>query len=307
MPVILVLGANGFIGSHVVQALAGKPGIELAGAGLGSAPSGLERGWLDLDLLAAEGGLADEIETLKPAVVVNCTGATVGTAQSLVRLNVGTTEAILGTLEHVGSGARLVHLGSAAEYGPGPVGVPVTESMPAAPVSDYGAAKLAATKLVLAARDRGRDAVVLRVFNPVGPAMPETSLPGAAAKRLREATAASLPRVDFGPLGSVRDFVDVRDVAAAVARTCLAPSLPPPLVNVGTGTGHPARDLVAEIAVALGFRGDIAEAAAGSPRSADVPWQVADISLARAALAWEPAYELRASVEFMLAEGRSNA
>jgi nucleoside-diphosphate-sugar epimerase len=124
-------------------------------------------------------------------------------------------------------------------------------------------------------------------------------MPGAALRRLAEAVANSAPRIEMGPLGAVRDFVDVRDVAAAVVAACLAARLEASIVNVGSGAGHSARELVEVLAERLGFAGEIGEAAAGSPRSSDVPWQVADITLAERILGWHPVHDLRSSVELL--------
>jgi nucleoside-diphosphate-sugar epimerase len=280
--------------------MSGQPDIEVVGAGLGTPLPGLERRWLDVDLLAGDDTrLMAELRAVKPDVIVNCTGATVGSTSDLVRLNVLVTARVVEALARSGLGTRLVHVGSAAEYGPGPAGEPVTESACARPVSPYGIAKLAATQVVLAAADQGRQAIVLRVFNALGPSMPENSLPGAAQRRLSEAVATSRPRIELGPLGSVRDFVDVRDIAAATVAACRVPSLDAPLVNVASGTGHSARELVEALARAVGFVGEIAESAAGSPRSSDIPWQVADVSLARRVLGWQSVHDLRSSVELM--------
>jgi nucleoside-diphosphate-sugar epimerase len=300
VPLVLVLGANGFIGSHVVAAMSRLPDMEVVGAGLGTPLAGLEGRWLDVDLLTDDDArLVTELRAARPAVVVNCTGASVGATADLVRLNVLVTDRVVEALARSGLGTRLVHFGSAAEYGPGPVGQPVSESACARPVSPYGIAKLAATQIVLAASDRGREAIVLRVFNALGPSMPPSSLPGAALRRLEEAVSTASSRIELGPLGSVRDFVDVRDIGAAVVAACRVPILDAPLVNVASGTGHAARELVAELARAMGFGGEIAEGAAGSPRSSDVPWQVADVSLARRVLGWHSVHDLRSSVELM--------
>ena len=302
MPLVLVLGANGFIGSHVVAAMSRLPDMEVLGAGLGTPLPGLERGWLDVDLLADDDTrLVAELRAVKPAVLVNCTGAVTGSTSELVRLNVLTTARVVESLARSDLRTRLIHLGSAAEYGPGPAGEPVTESACARPVSPYGIAKLAATRIVLAASEQGREAVVLRVFNALGPSMPASSLPGAALRRLTEAVANSRPRIELGPLGSVRDFVDVRDIGAAVVAACCVPSLDAPLVNVATGRGHTARELVEALALAVGFVGEIAEGAVGSPRSSDVPWQVADVSLAQRLLGWRAVHDLQSSVELMVA------
>jgi nucleoside-diphosphate-sugar epimerase len=144
--------------------------------------------------------------------------------------------------------------------------------------------------------------VVLRVFNALGPDMPPGTLPSTALRHLTDAVASSAPRIEMGPLGAVRDFVDVRDIAAAVVAACRAPRLEAPVINVGSGTGHSARELVGALAERVGFAGEIGEAAAGSPRSSDVPWQVADVSLAERLLGWRPAHDLRSTVELMTAD-----
>ena len=302
MTLALVFGADGFIGRHVAQALGEAPEIEVVGAGLGMPRPGLARDWLDLDLLAGDGRLEGELRAASPDFVVNCTGATVGTATDLTRLNVLTTAALLDSMARSDAGARFIHIGSAAEYGPGETGRAVAESASARPVSAYGVAKLAATQLVAAAAAASRDAVVLRVFNALGPRMPAGSLPGDALRRLTEAVAASAPRVQMGPLGSVRDFVDVRDIAAAVLAACRVPHLDASIVNVASGTGHSARELVGAMAERVGFAGEIDEQGAGSPRSSDVPWQVADVSLAKRLLGWRAVHDLRSSVELMVSD-----
>jgi NDP-hexose 4-ketoreductase len=299
VPLAVILGANGFIGGHIAAELGRLPGFDVVGGGLGTPLPDLERRWLDVDLLAEDNRLAAELRALKPAVLVNCTGASVGSAADLVRLNVLVTARLLEALAQSGLPTRLVHLGSAAEYGDGPAGRPVLETACAAPISPYGITKLAATKLVLEAADRGREALVLRVFNALGPAMATNSLPGAALARLTEAVAQGTPRIELGPLGSVRDFVDVRDIAAAVGAAASTPGLTAQLINVGSGTGHSARELVEALARRVGFAGEIAEVSAGSPRSAAVAWQVADVSRAQDVLGWRAAHDLQSSIELM--------
>jgi nucleoside-diphosphate-sugar epimerase len=319
----VVFGANGFIGRHVADAMRALPGMDVVGAGLGAPLPSLEQHWLDLDLLADNGRLETELRALGPNYVVNCTGATGGTTADLLRINVLTTTCLLEAIARAGIRARFVHIGSAAEYGPGAIGQPVAETACPRPVSPYGIAKLAATQLVAAwavgasgasgvaatasaaataGPAAGQDAVVLRVFNALGPAMPPGTLPSTALRRLTDAVASSAPRIEMGPLGAVRDFVDVRDIAAAVVAACRAPQLGAHIINVGSGTGHSARKLVQALAERVGFVGEIGEAAAGSPRSSDVPWQVADITLAERVLGWRPVHDLRSTVELMTAE-----
>ena len=143
-----------------------------------------------------------------------------------------------------------MHLGSAAEYGPGEPGTAVAESAPPRPASAYGATKLAGTRLVELGRAAGLDAVVLRVFNPVGPGAPDGILPGRLVSEFRRALADG-SEVQLGPLDAVRDFVDARDVADAVIAAALAGrapgrggqpdgssgGLPEAVINVASGQG----------------------------------------------------------------------
>lgn len=300
MAVAFVLGAGGFIGRAVVSALrdADLRVVEARRDGASAEGDGdVER----IDLLADPATrLAERLRAVAPDVIVNCVGATTGSAERLLVANVRTVERLLEAAATARSGARLIHLGSAAEYGARPIGVPVTESDEPQPESDYGMTKLAATRLVVqTAAAGGPSAIVLRLFNVLGPNMPAASLVGAALEALRAARTTGASTIEMGPLEAVRDFVDLRDVAGAVAAACAVPQAGVPIVNVGSGVGHSARELVDALAHRLAYDGTIVERRGGSPRSAGVPWQVADISVARRALGWAPRWEFASTVDWI--------
>ena len=294
MGVALVFGARGFMGRHVVRGLAALPGwrmVESDLPGAADASSGIELG-LDLAEASVE-QIAAALGEVGPDVIVNCAGRTSGPAHELAKANVETAARLLTALASMPKRPRLIHIGSASEYGPAPTGIAVREDAATAPVGPYGASKLAATRLVCEAASRGAiEGLVLRVFNAAGPGMPEGTLAGSAVSRLKLALESGAPEIEMGPLQAVRDFVDVRDVAAAVAAASLAPLVEASIVNVGTGQAHTARELVEALARAMGYRGLIAERAAGSARSGDVPWMVADVSLAERSLGWRAVHDL---------------
>jgi NDP-hexose 4-ketoreductase len=116
-------------------------------------------------------------------------------------------------------------------------------------------------------RATGLDAVVLRVFNPVGPGAPDTILPGRVVAELRRALTGG-PAASLGRLDAVRDFVDARDVADAAIAAVQAPALPGGVINIGSGAGVPVRTLVKDLVAISGYDGPVHEDAGGSPRSA---------------------------------------
>ena len=298
---ILVLGAGGFIGTHVRHALERLEGVDrITLASRRRTTAGHPReSWQPFDATrAGRAELTDLIVGSGTDVVINCAGLTHGDESDLIRADLTFVSDLLATMSAVAPDARLVQLGSSAEYGAVPVGVPIREDVPPNPVGAYGRAKLAASEQVLAVGRRdGADAIVLRVFNPIGPGLPEGTLLARAARSIRDAQIRGDDAITLGSLESFRDFVDIEDVAEAVALAARhAGRLEPRIVNIGSGRATRARDLVTMIAQVAGFEGRVIEESGGSPRSLDVPWQAADISTAAATLGWRPRHDLERSV-----------
>lgn len=290
---LMIIGARGFLGEHV-RSQARATGMEVTTAGrsmLAGSP-----GHRRVDLAQeAPSRIAATIADAAPDAVVNCAGATVGPPDALVAANVTGTYALVRAMLMTGAPVRLVHLGSAAEYGRGEPGVPVAERTVPRPATIYGATKLAGTRLVELAAATGLDAVVLRVFNPVGPGAPASSLPGKLAAELRTSQRLGT-QVRVGALDAVRDFIDARDVAEAVIAAAAAPALPHRVLNIGSGSGVPVRAMVTQLVAISGHACRVLEDDRAPERSADVPWQQADITRANEDLGWMPRRDLATSL-----------
>ncbi|MBF6593630.1 MAG: NAD(P)-dependent oxidoreductase [Thermaceae bacterium] len=297
---VLLLGASGFLGRHIHQALRQEAQVASVVC-LGRKNRPASDPWVQHDLSQGSlEALVSIIQQAQPDVVINAVGSLVGSVLELVEANVLVVAKIIEAVARAAPQARLVKLGSAGEYGVVETGIAVNEDSPTHPVSVYGITRLASAQLVALAKLEGRlDGVVLRVFNPIGAGLPAENMLGRAASQMRQARKQGRDYIEMGPLGAYRDFVDVRDVARAVVKAALAAPLEAPILNVGSGQAVCNRELVQLLAATAGFQGQILEANPAPARSASVNWIQADISRIRQTLGWEPIYSLKDSVEYL--------
>ncbi len=185
----------------------------------------------------------------------------------LASTNIEGTVSLVRALD--GAGARLVLGSSASVYGT-PRRLPLDEAHPCAPVNAYGATKLAAERVAL---DRAGDVVIARIFNVVGPGQSEEHVCGRFAAQLAGARRGAPMTLATGPLGPTRDFIDVRDVAAALLLAAERAE-PGSAFNVASGVEISVRDVLSAMVRAANVEVRIleqGEIAAGVSRSvADV-------------------------------------
>ncbi|GGW86491.1 reductase [Streptomyces malachitofuscus] len=246
---VLLIGANGYIGRFVADRLLADPAVQLTALGRGDDAD------VRFDLATGSpGALTRFLDAVHPGVVVNCAGATRGGARELTRHNTVAVATVCEALRRSGCGARLVQIGCGSEYGPSQPGSSTAEDAVPRPGGPYGVSKLAATELVLGS---GLDAVVLRVFSPVGPGTPAGSPLGRLAEAMRRAMQSGDGELKLGGLGAQRDFVDVRDVARAVHAASL--SAAQGVINIGSGRAVRLRDAAGILARVAGYGGALNE------------------------------------------------
>ncbi|MEY9486412.1 nucleoside-diphosphate-sugar epimerase [Streptomyces calvus] len=246
---VLLIGANGYLGRFVADRLLADPAVQLTALGRGDDAD------VRFDLATGSpGALTRFLDAVHPGVVINCAGATRGGARELTRHNTVAVATVCEALRRSGCGARLVQIGCGSEYGPSQPGSSTAEDAVPRPGGPYGVSKLAATELVLGS---GLDAVVLRVFSPVGPGTPAGSPLGRLAEAMRRAMQSGDAELKLGGLGAQRDFVDVRDVARAVHAASL--SAAQGVINIGSGRAVRLRDAAAVLARVAGYGGALNE------------------------------------------------
>jgi UDP-glucose 4-epimerase len=262
---VAVLGADGFIGSHVVGA-ACAAGAEVIGLCVGDPwrLRGLE-GHADLRLSGLGGArwwdesfgrvlarLAGRFDAL--VLLAYSPPASAASEQARLeherRVNVGGARRLAEAA--AAAGAVVVFASSADVYGPWH-DAPVGEEVPPRPWTPYAVAKLEAERLVADVLRDVAACVVARIGTVFGPG--ETG-PRAIPSFTRAVRAGEAPVVD-GDGRDVRDYVWVADVAAALVNAVGLARAKPGLstINVGSGAGRTTLEVLQAVATASGQEG----------------------------------------------------
>ena len=139
--------------------------------------------------------------------------------KALREANVLSAKYLLEAVKNMkGARPRIIIPGSAAEYGKMLYGrKKIRESDRCAPLSVYGAVKFEQTSLALAYAYQGMDVIVARIFNIIGEGTPSALAAGRFAEQITQIEKGLSPKViETKNLSGKRDFLDIRDVCAAL-------------------------------------------------------------------------------------------
>jgi NAD dependent epimerase/dehydratase len=295
---VLVTGAGGFIGSHLVERL-----VELGASvralihynALGS------WGWLDYSphrerIEVIMGDLTDRdlvFQAARNVEIVFHLGALIAipysyqAPSSYVRTNIEGTLNILLAARDL-KVARLVHTSTSEVYGTARY-VPIDENHPLQGQSPYSATKIAADKLAEAFHcSYGVPVVIVRPFNTYGP---------------RQSTRAVIPTIisqclngdtiRLGHLHPTRDLNYVSDTVEGFIRAATADNVLGQTINLGSGREISIGNLALLIARLLGKQVQIiTDERRRRPEKSEVDRLLADNSKAKRLLGWEPRVSL---------------
>lgn len=291
---VLVTGAGGFIGSHLVEALV-ESGAEVRAfvhyRGNGS------WGWLDrsshkthFEVVAGDVTDRDSVASaMKSTNIVFHLAALIGIPYSYhapisyIRTNVEGTLNVLQAGREA-SIERVIHTSTSEVYGTARY-VPINEDHPLQGQSPYSASKIGADKLVEAFHlSFGLPVVTIRPFNAFGPRQSARAvIPTIMAQCLAGET------VKLGSLTPTRDFNYVTNTVDAFLGCAESPGAVGKTINVGSGSEISVGDLVKKIGKLLGREIRIQkEKGRSRPAKSEVERLVADNSLARKVLKWKP-------------------
>ena len=304
---ILIAGATGFVGSHLMPALAASfPDDRL----VGTSHHG-EGGLRTLDVTQPESVRA-LIAAEAPDICFHLAGiAALGDALAdrdrAWRVNLHGSlhlaSAILAEAPH----CRLIFASSAEAYGGSfAAGTPVDETAPLAPLNLYAATKAAADLALGAQVGEGLRLLRLRPFNHTGPGQDERFVvPAFAGQIARIEAGLAAPELFVGRLTPERDFLDIRDVCDAYVR-CAARDedlADDEILNIASDRAVRIGDLLEQM-LALSPAKITVRQEPGRLRHAEIQKVVGDSRKARKLLEWQPRIKIEETVEMVLQEAR---
>ena len=192
---------------------------------------------------------------------------------------------------------------TAAVYGSPDTMEPCKENGPLAPISPYGSTKLdAESKVTEFINTSGNMGTSLRFFNVVGSAAEELldnsveNLVPIVLGKLRNGEAPVIYGTDYPTKDGtcVRDYVDVRDIAAAHLVAANATSAIPPIINVGTGRGASVREIIKLVLDATNKANT--EVIEAPRRAGDPAFLCANVDLAAKEMGFKSKYSLEESI-----------
>ena len=294
---VLVTGARGFAGSHLVEYLE-KSGIAVTR-------------WAreDVDLLDRK-AVSRAIGDLQPAVVYHCAGvAHVG--QSFTNIgdtfaaNVLGTHHLLDALRQAGGRARVLITGSSLVYRQSDRAL--SEEDPIGPATPYAVSKFAQEMLgQRGIKEDGQQVLFSRSFNHTGPRQgPSFAAPSFARQIARIEKGHMAPEIVVGNLEAARDLHDVRDTVRAYA-AIIERGTPGRIYNVCAGQTFKIRDVLDRL-IALSHMPVKVKIDPSRYRPSDNPILLGDRSRIARELGWKPEIPLEQTLLDLLDYWRKNS
>lgn len=293
---VLVTGGAGFIGSHVVDALA-RSGYsvkvldDLSCGDLDNIGVHLRSGLVEFfegDI--RDRGLVEEVLAGVDAVVhlaaLVSVPLSVEDPEFTFDVNVNGTRNVVASCASSGV-KKLVFASSCAVYGEAQY-LPINEAHPRRPLSPYASSKLEGERVCWNfAEDSDADVAILRFFNVYGPRQTTGDYSGVITKFFDWAEKGE-SLVVYGDGSQTRDFVYVSDVAQAILMLLESRSVGG-VFNIGYGEAVTISDLALKIIALVGKDVGVVYR---PPRKGDIPRSLADISKARKAFGFSPRVSL---------------
>lgn len=307
-PNVLVTGAEGFVGSWMLESLA-----RTLPAGAAVTATSLRGGGACRALDVTDRSAVDDaVRSVRPTCVVHLAAvsspveARRGAREAWTVNLFGTMNLAEAVMSHVPR-ARFIFAGSSEVYGATfNAGQAVDEAARLDPLSVYAATKASADLMLGQMAEAGLGCIRFRPFNHTGPGQSAAfAVPAFASQIAAIERGESPPVLRVGNLDARRDFLDVRDVARAYGVAVTIPDLPKGcVVNLASGIPRRMGDIL-DALLAMSRAAITVEQDRTRMRPSDVPVTVGRADAALALLGWRPAIAWETTLTDVLSAHRA--
>lgn len=303
MQKLLLTGANGFVGQHLISAL--KDTYQIIGVVHNSNLSSSEKVKYESGNILDRGFLEDLIKKYLPDSIIHLAAIAPTWSQdpeNIFKINlIGTLNLYLAVENQKKQSKidpKIIYVSSAESYGKTTNPEKITEDSPFFPANFYGASKVAADRLSYQMSQSAKLKItIVRPFNHTGPGqLKGFFVPDMASQIVEIENDKSKNELLVGNLESVRDISDVRDIAQGYKKILETNVKPGEAFNLCSGTGIKMKEVLDKLLSKARKEIKIIEDPQRM-RPSEVPITVGDNSKFRALTGWEPKIPLDQTLE----------
>ncbi|MEI8232892.1 MAG: GDP-mannose 4,6-dehydratase [bacterium] len=306
---VLITGAGGFVGTHLIHALKATGDAEIFAA--------VYQATSDITSLIEEdhiipGDLTDYnyaeklVAISRPDVIYHLAALSVvhnsvGQAVSIMNSNTTLSYNLLEAVRLSAPKARFIAISSGNVYGAvQDTTYPLSEDTPIRPLNPYAVSKVTQEMLALEYfLAYGLDVVILRPFNHTGVGQTTDFVIPKLSKQFAEIEQGGVDSIiEVGNLATVRDFTAVEDMVKAYILAA-DKGIAGEIYNIGSGVGHTIKEILDILQSLTPAKVEI-KVNEDFVRTSDVPVLIADASKFRQATGWEPRITLSQTISAIL-------
>jgi GDP-4-dehydro-6-deoxy-D-mannose reductase len=307
MSKIVVTGANGFVGQHLLRELVASGYEVICISGTQTVPLANTKGRenITLDLMKPED--AERIDFSDVTGVIHLAGmAAVGPSfdspLQYITTNIGLEVNLFQAAIGQKATPRFIIISSGSLYDPA-AELPITESSPVLPNSPYAVSKLGQEQMARYYASRGFEVIIARPFNHIGPGQGSGFIVPDITEQIVAAEHGETNKILVGNLEAQRDYTDVRDIARAY-RLLIEKGIPGKTYNVCSGAAHSGQELLDSLLKSSTVDPEI-EQDATKMRPADNPIIYGDHGSLTNDTGWQPTINLSTTLKDVLIDWRS--
>lgn len=305
---VLLTGANGFVGAHLIKELASR-NIEVVTVGgplTSASQADPSESTYSMDLSNLDEAFGIDFSDITGVIHLAglaAVGPSFADPMRYITANIAMECNLFEAALKQDCFPRFLIVSSGALYDTA-APLPLTESSPALASSPYAVSKLGQEQLAQYYNRRGFETIIARPFNHIGPGQGLGFIVPDITAQVIACEKGEQDEVLVGNLDAKRDYTDVRDIARAY-RMLLEKGLPGETYNICSGKALSGHDIVAGILAATGTKPKFAEDPTRM-RPADNPEIYGNHQKLTDATRWQPEIDFATTMEDVVADFRSH-